>query len=120
MHLSIGWIFLLGGIAGLIRNARAKSITWANTVDINMTPDEIRQSEVPMTPKRRLIALTLCLALAIFGAWKIQRDHWWNPFLGHPSDRQVSPQREKDDGAMSRNEFIAPNSIHYLLLTDEV
>ncbi len=111
MHLSIGWIFLLGGIAGIVNNARAKTITWANTLDINMTEEEIRRSERPMTSKRRFVVLCFCFALAIFGAWKIQRDRWWNPFLGHPTNRQLTPQELKDDGAISWSD---PLSAHQL------
>jgi hypothetical protein len=111
MHLSIGWIFLLGGIAGIVNNARAKTIAWANTLDVNMTDEQIRESEKLMTPKRRFVVLSFCFALAIFGAWKIQRDHCWNPFLGRPSNRQLTPQELKNDGAISWSD---PRSVRQL------
>lgn len=91
MPLSIGWIFLLGGVAGLIQSLRANAYVWGD-------------STVPMTGRLRLLAIATGVALVLGGAWKIQHDHWWNPFLGHPTDRQLTP-RERDDlnGAISEN-----------------
>jgi len=104
MHLSIGWIFLLGGLAGVIQNMRAKTFSWANT-DGNMSREDVRKYERPMTPRLRMLAISICLVVALGGVWKIQHDHWWNPFLGHPTNRQLTPhEREDDNKAISMNE----------------
>ena len=45
-----------------------------------------------------MVIVSSCFALAILAAWKIQHDHWWNPFLGiqpignlvHSNSRAIS------------------------------
>ena len=111
MHLSIGWIFLLGGIAGLLKSLRAKTYSWGNT-DGNISEEELRKTETPMTPRLRLLAIVTGIALILGGMWKIQHDHWWNPFLGHPTNRQLTPQERDDDNrAISRNNV--PSSLRF-------
>ena len=99
--LSMGWIFLLAGVIGVMQNLRATHFSWIND-DGNLSHEQRSKFQTPMTPKLRILAISICLALMAGGVWKIQHDHWWNPFLGHPTDRQLSPaERHAADGAVS-------------------
>jgi hypothetical protein len=93
MGLSLGWLLFLGGALGTVRVLRAKTFSWANEVDTVVT-EEDRKREVPMTPVKRWVLVTICLLLAIIGAVLIQRQHNWNPFAPCPSCKN-------DGGAVS-------------------
>jgi hypothetical protein len=79
MGLPLGWLLLLGGVLGAGRVLRAKTFSWANDVDGNVT-EEDRKREAPMTPFKRWVLVAICLLLVIVGAVLIQRQHNWNPF----------------------------------------
>jgi hypothetical protein len=95
-HISFGWWLLIGGLWGALANLRAKTVNFTN-LDGNVSEKEMREADQPVTPKLRMVIVSSCFALAILGAWKIQHDHWWNPFLGHPTDRKLSPLELQSD-----------------------
>ena len=84
MGLSVGWLMLLGGSFGTFRVLRAKTFSWANDVDINVS-DEERQNEQAMTKGKRLALVVVCLVVALAGALLIQRSGTWNPLRNKPS-----------------------------------
>lgn len=107
-HISFGWWLLVGGLWGALANLRAKTVNFTN-LDGNVSAEEMQKADRPMTSRLRVAIVTSCFTLAILGAWKIQRDHWWNPFLGHPTNRQLTPQKPDDDNhAVSLNNVPSP------------
>lgn len=91
MHVSFGWIFLLGGIAGTVTVLRARSVA-----DLENWPNsEAKKSRTPMSRRVRLLVLVLNLLLAVGGAAVIQKQHNWNPFAPCPSCVR------NDDGVVS-------------------
>lgn len=79
------WVFFIGGLIGVITVARAKSFTWSNSEFLE-SEDDVRE-RVPMTSKRRMVLLLVCLLISAFGAWQLEREHAWNPFTKIQSDR---------------------------------
>src|SRR5437763_1902805 len=106
-HISFGWWLLVGGLWGAIANLSAKTVNFTN-LDGNASEEEVRKADRPMTLRLRIAIISSCLALAILGAWKIQRDHWWNPFLGHPTSQQLTPQERDDNRVVSLNNAPSP------------
>jgi hypothetical protein len=81
MSFSIGWFCLFGGIVGAFRVSVAKKFyksDFANTDGI--IAEEDYKAEVQMTPVKRWTIVGICVVIAVFGAFKIQQDHNWNPF----------------------------------------
>jgi hypothetical protein len=79
-----GWVFLIGGIAGVVRVWTAQTFSWA---DPEFSSEEDRRREVPMTPLRRWILIAVCIGFTGFGVTRIQLDHDWNLFHSntHPT-----------------------------------
>jgi hypothetical protein len=69
---------LLGGISGVVTVIRAKTFSWKNYEFL--TSEEDRKQEIPMTMVRRWILIAICVALAVYGATRVQQDRDWNPF----------------------------------------
>jgi hypothetical protein len=78
LTISPGWIFLGGGIAGMVTVIRAKTFSWRNYEFL--PSEEDRKREVPITMVRRLLLLAVCVGLVLYGLSRIQQDHDWNPF----------------------------------------
>jgi hypothetical protein len=76
--ISAAWVFLLGGILGVISVLLAKNFSWSNSEFL--ANEEDRKQEVPMTPLRRWILVGICISVSAYGAVQLQRDHAWNPF----------------------------------------
>jgi hypothetical protein len=79
MNITPGWLFFAGGLVGLVNVSRAKTVSWLNT-DGNISSEELKASQVPVTRIKRILLLILCALLVIGGALDIQRKHNWNPF----------------------------------------
>jgi hypothetical protein len=77
LQVSAGWVFLIGGIAGMVTVIRAKTFSWKNYEFL--TSEEDRKQEVPMTIARRWILIAICVGLAIYGGIRVQQDRDWNP-----------------------------------------
>jgi hypothetical protein len=81
MNISLGWFCLVGGVVGAASTAIAKTFhrsDFANQEGVISGKE--REAEVLMTPLRRWFLVGICVALAIYGVMRIQRDHGWNPF----------------------------------------
>jgi hypothetical protein len=81
MNLTVGWFCLVGGAVGAIRIATAKRFyrsDFANQDGVITEAD--RETEFSMTPLRRWFLVGICILIAVFGLFLIQRDHGWNPF----------------------------------------
>ena len=81
MNISVGWLFLFGGLLGAYRCATAKKFyksDFANQEGV--IAEEDYKTEVPMTQKQRWAFVAICILIAIIGSIFIQRDHSWNPF----------------------------------------
>jgi hypothetical protein len=78
LPISPGWVFLIGGIAGVVTVIRAKTFSWKNYEFL--TSEEDLKQEVPMTMARRGVLIAICLGLAVYGGTRVQRDRDWNPF----------------------------------------
>ena len=78
LPISIGWIYLVGGVVGLLTVLLAKSFSWKNYEFL--TSEEDKRREVLMTPLRRWILAGICSGFVIYGATQVQRDHDWKPF----------------------------------------
>jgi hypothetical protein len=78
LPISAGWVFLIGGIAGIVTVIRAKTFSWKNYEFL--TSEEDRKQEVPMTMVRRWILIAICVGLAAYGGARVQQDRDWNPF----------------------------------------
>jgi hypothetical protein len=63
----------------MVNMTRAKTVSWLNT-DGNISSEELRASQIPVTRTKRILLLILCALLVIGGAVDIQRKHNWNPF----------------------------------------
>ena len=83
MHLSVGWVLFLGGVAGFIKVFRA-----VNLADVGIG-DKPKDRSLPksrrMTRQTRLLLLALNLLFVIWGAVWIHRNHNWDPFKPCPS-----------------------------------
>jgi len=80
MHISAGWLWLLGGVLGALRNATAKRYYKSDFNGEFLSTEEDRKTEVPMTPMKRWAIVAACVVIALVGIWLIQRDGNWNPF----------------------------------------
>jgi hypothetical protein len=78
LPISPGWIFLIGGIAGMVTVTRAKMFSWKN-YEFLASEEDLKQ-EVPMTVTRRWILMAICFGLAVYGGTRVQQDRDWNPF----------------------------------------
>jgi hypothetical protein len=78
LRISAGWVFFIGGAAGIVTVIRAKTFSWKN-YDF-LTSEQDRKEELPMTPARRWILVAICVGLAIYGGARIHQDRDWNPF----------------------------------------
>jgi len=79
MTITPGWLFFAGGLIGFVNVIRAKTVSWLST-EGNISPEELRASQIPLTRARRVLLLILCMLLVIVGAFDIHRKHNWNPF----------------------------------------
>ena len=77
LPVSPGWVCLLGGISGIVTSSLAKTFSWKNSEFLETEED--RKAETPMTPLKRSLIIGICLAIATYGVFRIQRDHNWNP-----------------------------------------
>jgi hypothetical protein len=78
LPISPGWVFLIGGIAGVVTVTRAKTFSWKNYEFL--TSEEDLKQKVPMTMARRWVLIAFCLGLAVYGGTRVQQDRDWNPF----------------------------------------
>lgn len=77
LPVSPGWVCLVLGISGIVTSSVAKTFSWKNTEFLSTEED--RKAETPMTPLKRSTIIGICLAIATYGAFRIQQDHNWNP-----------------------------------------
>src|SRR5882757_1545396 len=99
---------MVGGLGGVFANLRSKFVNFMK-LDGNVSAQVMQEADRPIKSRLRVAIVTSCFTLAILGAWKIQRDHWWNPFLGHLTNRQLTPQERDDDNhAVSLNNVPSP------------
>jgi hypothetical protein len=82
MHFSTGWIWLIGGVIGTIRNATAKKYRNSDFNHEFFETEEERNIEVFVSPRMRWGIVASCVLVALVGVWLIQRDGNWNPFQG--------------------------------------
>lgn len=81
MFISIGWFCLVGGVVGAIRVAIAKKFFKSDFASREgVITEEDYKTEVQITPMKRWIIVGVCVAIAVFGMFKIQQDQNWNPF----------------------------------------
>ncbi len=71
LPLAAGWVFLVGGVLGIISVALAKDFKWSNGEFLE-TEEEVRQHE-PMTWRKRLMLLIVCVLVSAYGAWQLAR-----------------------------------------------
>jgi hypothetical protein len=71
--MSSGWVFFAGEVIGLITVARAKNFGWSNTEFLESEEDG--RERVPMTFKRRMVLLPVCLLISAYGAWQLESEH---------------------------------------------
>jgi hypothetical protein len=83
--MSGGWVFFVGGVSGVIAVARAKNFSWSNSEFLE-SEDDVRE-RVPMTFKRRMVLLLVCLLISAYGAWQLESEHAWNPFTRNQPDQ---------------------------------
>lgn len=82
MHFSAGWFLLIGGLVGVVRNARTKRYYQSDFASFDgVITEEQRKTVVPISSAQRLGLIALCLLLAIAGVVLIQHQHNWNPFV---------------------------------------
>ena len=79
LPISPGWVFLLGGVAGIVTCSLSKTFSWSNYEFLRT--EEERRTETPMTRFQRLMIIAVCTLIALYGAYRIQRDHNWNPLV---------------------------------------
>jgi hypothetical protein len=81
MSVSTGWLWLLGGLYGAVRNATAKTYHESDFVNSEFAATEKeRKTVVRITPLKQGAIVVACLLIALLGAFFIQRDGNWNPF----------------------------------------
>jgi hypothetical protein len=78
LPISSGWVFLLGGVSGIVTCSISKTFSWSNYEFVRTEED--RKAETPMTPLKRSIIIGVCVLIALYGAYRIQHDQNWNPF----------------------------------------
>ncbi len=87
LPFSAGWVYLIGGLIGIVTVSLAKKFSWKNYEFL--ASEEDRKEAVPMTPLRRLILISICVLIAAYGATEVQRDHGWNAFATRGVERQA-------------------------------
>jgi hypothetical protein len=78
LPISPGWVFLDGGISGIITASFSKTFSWSN-FEFLRTAEE-RKAETPMTSFQRSMIIGVCMLIALYGAYRIQQDKNWKPF----------------------------------------
>jgi hypothetical protein len=71
LPISPGWVFLIGGIAGMVTVIRARMFSWKN-YEFLTSEEDLRQ-EVPMTSAKRWLLIVLCFGLAVYGGTRVHR-----------------------------------------------
>ena len=69
----------------MITVARVKNFSWRNSEFLE-SEEDVRE-RVPMTFKRRMALLLVCLLISAYGAWQLGREHAWNPFAKYQPDQ---------------------------------
>jgi hypothetical protein len=88
LPFSSGWVYLIGGLAGIVTVLRSKKFSWKNYEFL--ASEEDRNEEVPMTPIKRLILISICVLIGAYGAIEVQRDHGWNAFSARATQHQAN------------------------------
>lgn len=83
--MSGGWVFFVGGVIGTITVARAKDFSWSSS-EFLKSEEDVRE-RVPMTFKRRIVLLLVCLLISAYGAWQLEREQAWNPLTKSQPDQ---------------------------------
>jgi hypothetical protein len=87
LPFSAGWVYLIGGLIGIVTVSLAKKFSWKNYEFL--ASEEDRKEAVPMTPLRRLILIGICVLIGAYGAIEVQRDHGWNAFAARAIQHQA-------------------------------
>jgi len=69
--LAAGWVFLVGGLLGVVSVSLAQDFRWSN-FEFLESEEELRQHE-PMTWRKRLVLLIVCVLISAYGAWQLAR-----------------------------------------------
>ena len=88
LPFSSGWVYLIGGLAGIVTVSCSKKFSWKN-YEFLKSEDDLKE-EVPMTPLKRLILIGICVLIGAYGAMEVQRDHGWNPFSAKATQHQAN------------------------------